>query len=66
MGTFSRRFKQQVLESVRIDDSDTIEGSSSTPTNAKMNLDTKEEDATEERSGDHDDEYNDVEFDDEY
>ena len=53
-----------VLDPVRFDDSDTIEGSSSTPANVEMTLDT-EEDAAEESSGDHDDEYSDVDFDDE-
>ena len=54
-----------MLEPARFDDSDTIEGSSSTPADAEMTLDT-EEDATEKSSGDHDDEDNDVDFDDDY
>lgn len=46
------------------DDDDTIEASSSTPTDAKM---TEEEDATEEISGEHadQDEDNDTDYDDE-
>lgn len=53
---------EPVLEPVTFDDGDTIEGSSSTPADAKMTLDTEEEDAAKESSGDHD---SDVEFDDE-
>lgn len=55
-----------MLEPIRFDDGDIMEGSSSTPVDAKMTLDTKEEDATEESSGDHDDEDNDIDFDDDY
>ncbi len=54
-----------VLEPVTFDDGDIVEGSSSTPVDAEMTLDTKEEDVTEKSNGDHDDEYNDVDFDDE-
>jgi len=50
-----------VLEPITFDDGDTLEGSSSAPTNAEITLDTEEEDATKESSGDHD---NDVDFDD--
>ena len=46
---------EPVLEHVTFDDGDTVEGLSSTPTDTEMTLDTEEEDATEERSGDHDD-----------
>ena len=55
-----------VLEPVRFDDGDTIDGSSSTPADAKMTLDTEEEDATEESNGDHYDQDSDVDFDDDY
>ena len=51
------------LQSITFDDGDTVEGSSSTLADAEMTLDTKEEDATQESSGDHYDEYNDVDFD---
>lgn len=57
---------KKVLEPVRFDDGDTIGGSSSTPADAEMTLDTEEEDAAEESSGDHDDEDNDADFDDDY
>ena len=50
-----------VLEPATFDDGDTLEGSSSTPTYAEITLDTKEEDAIEESSGDHD---SDADFDD--
>ena len=50
-----------VLELATFDDGDSLEGSSSTPTNAKITLDTEEEDAIEESSGDHD---SDADFDD--
>lgn len=53
-------FNKPVLELVTFDDGDIVEGSSSTPTNAKITLDTKE-DVVEESSGDRD---NDVDFDD--
>lgn len=53
-----------VLDPITFDDGDTVEGSSSMPADAKMTLDIEEEDAVEERNGDHDDEYNDVDFDD--
>ena len=56
---------EPVLEPVTFDDGDTVEGSSSTPTDAKMTLNTEEEDATEKSSGDHDDEQSDDDFDDE-
>ena len=58
---------EPVLEPVTFDDGDTVEGSSSTPANAEMTLDTKEDDAAEESSGEHDDqdEDNDVDYDDE-
>lgn len=46
---------EPVLEPATFDDGDTIEGSSSTPANAEMTLD-REEDASEEISGYHDDE----------
>ena len=55
-----------VLEPITFDDGDIVEGSSSTPIDANMALDTEEEDAAEESSGDHDDEDNDVDFDDDY
>ena len=55
---------EPMLEPVTFDDGDTIEGSSSTPADAEMTLDIEEEDAAEESSGDHDDEYSDVDFDD--
>eukprot|EP00253_Pinus_taeda_P002694 PITA_02694 len=55
-----------MLEPVRFDDGDTVEGSSSTLADAEATLDTGEEDAAEESSGDHDDEGNDVDFDDDY
>ena len=48
-----------VLEPITFDDGDTLEGSSSTLANVEITLDTKEKDAAEESSGDHDDEYND-------
>ena len=54
-----------VLEPVTFDDGDTVEGSSSTPTDAEMTLDIEEEDAAEESSGDHDHEDNDADYDDE-
>ena len=54
-----------VLEPVTFDDANTVEGSPSTPADAEMTLDTKEEDVAEESSGDHDDEDNDVDYDDE-
>lgn len=53
-----------VLEPITFDDGYIVEGSSTTPADTKMTLDTKE-DAAEESSGDHDDEYSDVDFDDE-
>jgi len=53
-----------VLEPVKFDDGDTIKGSSSTPADPEMTLDTEEEDAIEEISGDHDDEDSDAYFDD--
>jgi len=56
---------EPVLEPVTFDNGDTLEGSSSTPADAEMTLDTEEEDAAEENSDDHDDEYSDVDFDDE-
>ena len=43
---------EPMLEPVTFDDGDTVEGSSSTPIDAKMTLDTEEEDAAEESSGD--------------
>ena len=46
---------EPVLEPVTFDDGDTVEGSSSTPTDAEVTLDTEEEDAVEESSGEHDD-----------
>ena len=57
---------EPVLELVTFDDGDTVEGSSSTPANAKMRLDSEEEDATEESSGEHDDqdEDNDADYED--
>ena len=55
-----------VLEPLRFDDGDTVEGSSSTPVDAEMTLDTGEEHAVEESSGDHDDQDNNVDFDDDY
>ena len=55
-----------MLEPVRFDDGDTIEGSSSTLADAGMTLDTEGEDAVEESSGDHDDEDIDANFDDDY
>ena len=58
---------EAVLEPVTFDDGDTVEGSSSTPADAEMTLDTKEEDAAKESSGEHDDrdEDSDVDYDDE-
>lgn len=53
-----------VLDPVRFDDDDTIEGSSTTPTNAEATFDIREEDAAKESNSDHDDEDNDVDFDD--
>ena len=53
---------EPVLERVTFDDGDIVEGSSSTPADAGMTLDAEEEDATEESSGDHDDDI-DVDFD---
>ena len=55
-----------VLEPVTFDDGDIVEGLSSTPVDAEMTLDTGEEDAVEESSGDHDDENNDADFGDDY
>ena len=55
-----------MLEPVRFDDGDTIEGSSFTPTDVEMTLDTEDEDAAEESSGDHDGEESDADFDDDY
>ena len=55
---------EPVLEPITFDDGDIVEGSSSTA-DVEMTLDIEEEDAAEERSGDHDDEYSDVDFDDE-
>ena len=55
-----------VLDPVRFDNGDTVEGSSSTPADAETTLDTGEEDAAEESSGDHDDEDSDADFDDDY
>ena len=55
-----------VLELVRFDDGDILEGSSSTPVDAEMTLDTEEDDATEESNGDHDDQDIDADFDDGY
>eukprot|EP00253_Pinus_taeda_P027275 PITA_27275 len=55
-----------VLEPIRFDDGDTVEGSSSTPTDAKATMDTGEEEDAEESSGDHDDEDSDADFDDDY
>ena len=54
-----------MLKLVTFDDGDAVEGSSSTPADVKLTLDIEEEDAAEESSCDHDDEYNDVGFDDE-
>ena len=45
-----------VLEPVRFDDGDILEGSSSTPTDAEATMDTEEEENAEESSGDHHDE----------
>ena len=56
-------FNDPVLEPATFGDGDTVEGSSSTPADAEMTLDIKEEDAAEESSGDHDDD-SDVDFDD--
>ena len=58
---------EPVLVPVTFDDGDTVEGSSSTPADAEMTLDTKEEDAAEESSGEHDDqdEDSDADYDDE-
>eukprot|EP00253_Pinus_taeda_P035832 PITA_35832 len=50
-----------VLELVTFDDGDTLEESSSTPTDADITLDIEEENAIEESSGDHE---NDADFDD--
>jgi len=55
-----------VLEPVTFDDGDIVEGSSYTPIDAKMTLDTREEDTIEESNGDHDDEDSDADFDDDY
>lgn len=55
-----------VLEPVRFDDDDIVEGSSSTPVDVEATMDTGEEEDAEESSGDHDDEDNDVDFDDDY
>ena len=55
-----------VLEPVKFDDGDIVEGSSSTPTDAEATLDTREEDVAEESNGDHDDQDSDVDFDDDY
>ena len=49
-----------VLEPVRFDD---LEGSSSTPADAEVTMDTGEEEDAEESSGDHDDEDSDVDSD---
>lgn len=54
---------EPMLDPITFGDGDTVEGSSSTPTNVEMTLDTEERDATEESSGDHDDD-NDTDFDD--
>ena len=58
---------EPVLEPVTFDDGDIVEGSSSTPTDAEMTLDTEEEDAAEESSGEHEDHDGDsaVDYDDE-
>ena len=48
-----------MLEPIRFDDGDIVEGSSYTPIDAEMIFDT-EEDAVEESSGDHGDEYSDA------
>ena len=45
-----------VLEPVRFDDGDIVEGSSSTPADAEATMDTGEEEDAEESSEDHDDE----------
>lgn len=55
-----------MIEPIRFDYGDTIEGSYSTPSDAAMTLDTEEEDAVEESNGDHGDEDNDANFDDDY
>lgn len=55
-----------VLEPVRFDDGDIVEGSSSTPADAKATMDTGEEEDTEQSIGDHDDEDIDVDSDDDY
>ena len=55
-----------VLEPIRFDDGDIVEGSSSTPTDAEVTFDIREEDAAKESNSDHDDEDNDVDFDDDY
>eukprot|EP00253_Pinus_taeda_P014580 PITA_14580 len=54
---------EPVLEPATFDDGDTVEGSSSTPIDAKKTLDTEEEDAVEESNGDHEND-SDVDFDD--
>ena len=55
-----------VLEALRFDDGDTVEGSSSTPADAQTTVDTGEEEDVEESSGDRDDEDSDVDFDNDY
>ena len=55
-----------MLDPIRFDDGDTIEGSSSTPEDVGVTLDTEDEDEAEERSGDPDDDNNDADFDDDY
>ena len=55
-----------VLEPVRFDDGDIVEGSSSTPTDAEATMDTGEEEDAKESSGDHDDEDIDDDSDDDY
>lgn len=55
-----------VLEHIRFDDDDILERSSSTPTNAKATMDTKEEEDVEESSDDHDDEDNNADSNDDY
>ena len=55
-----------VLETIRFDDGDILEGSSSTPADVEATMDTGEEEDAKDSSGDHDDEDIDVDSDDDY
>jgi len=55
-----------VLEPVRFDDDDILEGSSSTPADAEVTMDTREEEDAKESNGDHDDVDIDADSDDDY